>query len=96
VSNLDSRVSNPDQRLTSDIEKWANSLSQIYSNFSKPMLDIFLFTKKLTEYIGIQAPLAIGLWYLFSGIMLKIVSPPLGRFTAVETKLEGEYRAVQS
>jgi ATP-binding cassette subfamily D (ALD) protein 3 len=27
VSNLDSRVVNPDQRLTSDIEKWAVSFS---------------------------------------------------------------------
>jgi ATP-binding cassette subfamily D (ALD) protein 3 len=53
VSNLDSRVANPDQRLTSDIDKWANSLSMIYSNFSKPVLDIFLFSKKLMEVIGI-------------------------------------------
>jgi ATP-binding cassette subfamily D (ALD) protein 3 len=70
--------------LTSDIEKWAHSLSQIYSNFSKPLLDIFLFSKKLTEYIGIQAPMAIALFYLFSGLTLKIISPPLGRFTAIE------------
>lgn len=27
LSNLDSRVPNPDQRLTADIDKWANSLS---------------------------------------------------------------------
>lgn len=27
ISNLDSRIANPDQRLTADIEKWSNSLS---------------------------------------------------------------------
>ena len=52
VSNLDSRVVNPDQRLTSDIEKWANSFSQIYSNFVKPVFVIVLFSKKLAELIG--------------------------------------------
>jgi ATP-binding cassette subfamily D (ALD) protein 3 len=80
-------VTNPDQRLTSDIEKWAHSLSQIYSNFSKPLLDIFLFTKKLTEYIGVQAPLCIALWYLFSGFMLKLLSPPFGKYTAAEQSI---------
>lgn len=48
LGNLDSRVTNPDQRLTSDIEKWANSLSTIYSNFTKPTLDIILFSRKLS------------------------------------------------
>jgi ATP-binding cassette subfamily D (ALD) protein 3 len=47
LGNLDSRISNPDQRLTADLEKWSNSLSTIYSNFTKPTLDIILFSKKL-------------------------------------------------
>lgn len=47
LGNLDSRISNPDQRMCADIEKWANALSTIYSNFSKPTLDIILFSKKL-------------------------------------------------
>ena len=34
LGNLDSRISNPDQRLTADLEKWSNSLSTIYSNFT--------------------------------------------------------------
>jgi len=44
MTNLDSRIKNPDQRLTSDIDKWATSLSNLYSNFSKPLLDIILFS----------------------------------------------------
>lgn len=47
IGNLDSRISNPDQRLTADIEKWANALSTIYANFTKPLLDIILFSRKL-------------------------------------------------
>lgn len=96
LGNLDSRVNNPDQRLTADIEKWANSLSTIYSNFSKPTLDIILFSRKLSELVGWQGPVAVVLWYLLSGIVLKFVSPPFGRLTAIEQRLEGDYRASQT
>lgn len=82
LGNLDSRISNPDQRLTADIEKWANSLSTIYSNFTKPTLDIILFSKKLAEIMGWTGPLVVIAWYLLSGIVLKIVSPPFGKLIA--------------
>ena len=87
LANLDSRIANPDQRLTADIEKWAGSLSMIYSNFSKPTLDIILFSRKLSELVGWQGPLAVVIWYLFSGVLLKVVSPSFGKLTAVEQRL---------
>ncbi|EGR28157.1 hypothetical protein IMG5_182040 [Ichthyophthirius multifiliis] len=92
LTNLDQRVVNPDQRLTSDIEKWANSLSVIYSNFTKPVLDIFLFSKKLSELVGYRGPLIVILWYLLSGTVIKFVSPPFGKLTAIAQRNEGEYR----
>ena len=96
LGNLDSRVTNPDQRLTADIEKWSNSLSMIYSNFSKPTLDIILFSRKLSELVGWQGPTAIIAWYFLSGLLLKFVSPPFGKLIATEQRLEGEYRASQT
>ncbi|CAD8089388.1 unnamed protein product [Paramecium primaurelia] len=96
LSNLDSRVANPDQRLTADIEKWANSLSQIYSNFSKPVLDIILFSRKLAELVGYQGPMYVILYYLISGFLLRFLSPPFGKLTAIEQRLEGDYRACHS
>lgn len=32
-------------------------------------------------------------WYVISAIIIRFISPPFGRLTAVEQKLEGEYRA---
>lgn len=96
LGNLDSRITNPDQRLTSDIEKWANSLSLIYSNFSKPTLDIILFSRKLSDLVGWQGPTAVILWYFLSGVVLKFVSPPFGKMIAIEQRLEGDYRASQT
>ncbi len=82
LGNLDSRISNPDQRLTADIEKWANSLSTIYSNFTKPTLDIVLFSRKLASVMGWTGPVVVILWYLFSGIVLKFLSPSFGKLIA--------------
>jgi len=52
ICNLDNRISNPDQRLTNDTEKWANSLASLYLNTAKPILDIILFSRKLAELVG--------------------------------------------
>eukprot|EP00331_Platyophrya_macrostoma_P019599 CAMPEP_0176473224 /NCGR_PEP_ID=MMETSP0127-20121128/42179_1 /TAXON_ID=938130 /ORGANISM="Platyophrya macrostoma, Strain WH" /LENGTH=657 /DNA_ID=CAMNT_0017868179 /DNA_START=25 /DNA_END=1995 /DNA_ORIENTATION=+ len=93
VCNLDSRVSNPDQRLTQDIEKWASSLSNLYSNLSKPLLDIVLFSRKLAELLGWKGPFLCIAWYFLAGIVLRVISPPFGKLTAIEQKFEGEYRA---
>lgn len=52
ICNLDNRIANPDQRLTNDTEKWASSLASLYLNTVKPVLDLVLFTKKLSELVG--------------------------------------------
>jgi len=48
--------------MTADIDKWAHSLSLIYSNFTKPILDIVLFSKKLAELVGWKGPGIVVAW----------------------------------
>jgi ATP-binding cassette subfamily D (ALD) protein 3 len=96
MTNLDSRITNPDQRLTQDIERWAKILSTLYSNISKPILDIILFSLKLSELVGWEGPVGIIAWYFVSGVIIKFISPPFGVLTAKEQKLEGVYRNIQS
>jgi len=93
ICNLDSRIQNPDQRLTQDAEKWAQSLSNLYLNLTKPVLDIVMFSRKLAELVGWEGPALIVAWYFVSGLVIRAISPPFGRLIAVEQKLEGEYRA---
>ena len=52
ICNLDSRIQNPDQRLTQDAERWAQSLANLYLNVTKPCIDIYMFSKKLSELVG--------------------------------------------
>lgn len=96
ICNLDSRITNPDQRLTQDAEKWSQSLASLYLNITKPMLDMFMFSRKLAELVGYEGPaLTVG-WYLISGFIIRLISPPFGKLTAMEQKIEGEYRAKHS
>ncbi|XP_067677885.1 ATP-binding cassette sub-family D member 3-like [Haliotis asinina] len=96
MSNLDNRISNADQLLTQDVEKFCDSVAELYSNLSKPVLDVVLYTFKLTGSIGPQGP-AYMLGYLaVSGMILTRLRRPIGRLTVQEQKLEGEYRYVNS
>ena len=96
ITNLDNRIQNPDQIFTNDIEKWAYSLASLYSNFSKPVLDLVLFSRKLSETLGYEGPLLMIAWYFLSGVLIKFIAPPFGKLTAIEQTLEGEFRACHS
>eukprot|EP00388_Colpodella_angusta_P020059 GDKJ01050058.1.p1 GENE.GDKJ01050058.1~~GDKJ01050058.1.p1 ORF type:complete len:1348 (-),score=367.43 GDKJ01050058.1:221-4150(-) len=93
MTNIDSRINQPEQRLTQDVEKWAHTVSQLFSNVSKPVLDIVLFSRKLSQLVGVEGPLLVIGWYTVSAIAIKIVSPAFGELIAEEQELEGEYRA---
>jgi len=96
ITALDTRISNPDQRLTTDIEKWSSALSTFYSNFTKPILDMVLFSKKLAVLIGWEGPTLTILYYLTAGTLIKFISPAFSKMYAQEMRLEGQYRQCHS
>jgi len=61
-------------------------------NFTKPVLDIILFSRKLSQVVGYEGPAILFIWYFISGVIIRFISPPFGKLTAIEQKLEGEYR----
>lgn len=52
MSNLDSRISNADQLLTTDVDKFCDTVTDLYSNISKPVLDIVIYVYRLTTQLG--------------------------------------------
>uniref|UniRef100_A0A8C2RU30 ATP-binding cassette sub-family D member 3 n=2 Tax=Capra hircus TaxID=9925 RepID=A0A8C2RU30_CAPHI len=96
MGNLDNRIANPDQLLTQDVEKFCNSVVDLYSNLSKPFLDIVLYIFRLTSAIGAQGPASMMAYLLVSGLFLTRIRRPIGKMTITEQKLEGEYRYVNS
>ncbi|KAK9953127.1 hypothetical protein ABG768_017149 [Culter alburnus] len=96
MGNLDNRIANADQLLTQDVEKFCNSVVDLYSNLSKPLLDIGLYIFKLTTAIGAQGPATMMTYLLISGLFLTRLRRPIGKMTVTEQKYEGEYRYVNS
>lgn len=54
MSNLDNRIANADQLLTTDVDKFCDMFTDLYSNISKPVLDIFIYVYRLTATLGFQ------------------------------------------
>ncbi|XP_032684879.1 ATP-binding cassette sub-family D member 3 [Odontomachus brunneus] len=96
MCNLDNRISNPDQLLTTDVDKFCDSFVNLYSNMTKPLLDIGLYVFKLAPGIGAQSPLMILTYLVFAGFILTNIRKPIGQMTVKEQRLEGEYRHINS
>mmetsp|Transcript_109 Transcript_109/g.318 ORF Transcript_109/g.318 Transcript_109/m.318 type:complete len:648 (+) Transcript_109:36-1979(+) len=96
ISNLDNRIANPDQLMTQDVERFCQSLTDLYSNISKPVLDIIVYFYKLSGSIGAAGPTLMMAYLAVSGVLLTWLRRPTGRFTVNEQKLEGEFRFVNS
>lgn len=96
MTNLDNRIANADQILTTDIDKFCESTVDLYSNTCKPLLDVFIYIYRTTMTIGIKTPMYIIMYLLFSGVVLTHLRRPTGNLTIQEQKLEGEYRFVNS
>ncbi|ORZ24067.1 ABC transporter type 1, transmembrane domain-containing protein [Absidia repens] len=92
ISNLDNGLQNSYQLLAQDIDKVVDNFSHLYSDIAKPVVAIFLFAHKLGEAIGNEAPFYMIAYFIVSGILLCTFSPPFGRYTAMEQKLEGDFR----
>ena len=97
INTFDSDMQNVDQLLTVDIEKFCNTVVDVYTNISKPILDIIILIYKLSAtYTGGQTPGAMFIYLLIAGTTLTTARKPLTRLTVKETQLEGQLRYVHS
>ncbi|CAB3405584.1 unnamed protein product [Caenorhabditis bovis] len=96
ISNLDNRIQNVDQLLTQDVEKFCEGIVDLYSNLSKPILDVFLYVYKLGNSLGWGSPGLLFSYLLASMVVLTKLRKPIAKLTVEEQALEGEYRYVNS
>ncbi|GAA5979026.1 hypothetical protein JCM11641_004947 [Rhodosporidiobolus odoratus] len=92
LGNLDDRIRNPDQLAVVDVSRFANALAEIYSNVAKPVLDVLLYNYQLSRSVGAEGLIALTVVVQASAALLKLATPPFGRYAAEEQRLEGEYR----
>ncbi|GAA5852902.1 hypothetical protein JCM8547_004727 [Rhodosporidiobolus lusitaniae] len=92
LGNLDDRIKNADQLIVVDVMKFSNALAEIYSNIAKPILDVILYNWQLASNVGAEGLIALTVVVQVSAGLLKLATPPFGRYAAEEQRLEGEYR----
>lgn len=96
INNLDSRIANPDQLLTTDVDKFCESFTDLYGNIMKPMFDIILYALRMTNTLGGETPLLILTYLIFAGTCITYLRRPITQMTVKEQQLEGEYRHINS
>lgn len=94
--NLDRRIEGPDQYISADIARFCESLSSLYSNLGKPLLDLIIFNYQLSLSIGLKGSAGIMGVYFLTVSLLRGISPAFGKLAAIQTQLEGEFRGAHS
>ncbi|CAN0919587.1 ABC transporter D family member 1 [Linum grandiflorum] len=96
ISHVDGRITNPEQRIASDVPKFCSELSELVQDDLTAVTDVVLYTCRLVSYASPKYLLYILAYVLGAGALIKNFSPSFGKLMSKEQQLEGEYRQLQS
>lgn len=92
AASVFSGLSHPDQRITEDVEKFCETVADLYSYTFKPLLDVIVFSRSLSRIIGYKGQIGLYVYFIVVGTFLRRVSPPLGRMTSEWSSLSADLR----
>ncbi|PNY10448.1 ABC transporter D family member 1-like protein [Trifolium pratense] len=96
ISHVDGRITNPEQRIASDVPKFCSELSEIVQDDLTAVTDGLLYTWRLCSYASPKYVFWILAYVLGAGAAIRNFSPSFGKLMSREQQLEGEYRQLHS
>lgn len=96
ISHVDGRVTNPEQRIASDVPRFCSELSDLVQEDLIAVTDGLLYTWRLCSYASPKYIFWILAYVLGAGTMIRNFSPAFGKLMSKEQQLEGEYRQLHS
>ncbi|KAL8475087.1 hypothetical protein ACS0TY_031493 [Phlomoides rotata] len=96
MSHVDGRITNPEQRIASDIPKFCSELSDLVQEDLIAVTDGLLYTWRLCSYASPKYIFWILGYVLGAGAAIRNFSPAFGKLMSKEQQLEGEYRQLHS
>ncbi|XP_047321673.1 ABC transporter D family member 1 [Impatiens glandulifera] len=96
ISHVDGRITNPEQRIASDVPKFCSELSELVQDDLIAVTDGLLYTWRLCSYASPKYVVWILAYVLGAGTLIRNFSPAFGKLMSKEQQLEGEYRQLHS
>nr|CAD59604.1 peroxisomal membrane protein ABC transporter homologue [Oryza sativa Japonica Group] len=96
ISHVDHRISNPEQRIASDIPKFCSELSELVQDDLAAVAEGLIYTWRLCSYASPKYMLWIVGYILVAGGAIRNFSPAFGKLKSTEQQLEGDYRQLHS
>ncbi|XP_059639454.1 ABC transporter D family member 1 [Cornus florida] len=96
ISHVDGRITNPEQRIASDVPRFCSELSDLVQDDLTAVTDGLLYTWRLCSYASPKYVFWILAYVLGAGTAIRNFSPAFGKLMSKEQQLEGEYRQLHS
>ncbi|KAJ6929389.1 ABC transporter D family member 1 [Populus alba x Populus x berolinensis] len=96
ISHVDGRITNPEQRIASDVPRFCSELSELVLDDLTAVTDGLLYTWRLCSYASPKYLFWMVAYVLGAGTLIRNFSPAFGKLMSKEQQLEGEYRQLHS
>lgn len=96
ISHVDGRITNPEQRIASDIPRFCSELSDLVHEDLIAVTDGLLYSWRLCSYASPKYILWILAYVTGVGGLIVNISPSFGKLMSKEQQLEGDYRQLHS
>lgn len=96
LRNLDKRVTDLDQRLTSEASELSAAFSEIWAKAITPVVDVLWFSLRLYAVVGTQGMTSMAAFVAFSFVVLQGLMPDHEKLDSRRKVLESRFKFVHS